>query len=182
MAQAKEAVESSSIKQNRVAELLGNAARSVNELYVVLKEIESLRQKAMQSLAVADRVDYEVELEDGEAHERSLDRDPRGLAYALAGRHGETKVLKLLDEIQPGFEPLLGCNMDDPLNRDVARFVMQRVTPAAPPPAAGVNHAANSRPNSGRASEIPAAPPAHAAPAPQPDQQMSAFVVDSEDA
>ena len=182
MAQATEAVESSSIKQNRVAELLGNAARSVNELYGALKEIESLRQDAMQSLAVADRVDYEVELEDGEAHERSLDRDPRGLAYALAGRHGETRVLKLLEELQPGFELLLGCNMDDPLNRDVARFVMQRITPAAPPPAAGVNNAATSRPNNSRTPEIHEDPPAHAAPAPQPDQQTSAFMVDSEDA
>ena len=168
--------------QERVAELLGVAARSVNELYVALKEIESLRQDAMQSLAVADRVDYEVELEDGEAHERSLDRDPRGLAYALAGRHGETRVLKLLDELQPGFELLLGTNMDDPLNRDVARFVMQRVTPAAPPPAAGVNNAANSKPNNSQAPEILAGPPAHAAPVTQPDQQTSAFMVDSEDA
>ena len=36
----------------------------------------------MQSLAIVDRVDYEIELEDGEAHEAALDRDPRGLAYA----------------------------------------------------------------------------------------------------
>lgn len=176
MAQAKDAVESSAIKQNRVPELLGTAARSVNELYAALKEIETLRQNAMQSLAVADRVDYEVELEDGEAHERSLDRDPRGLAYALAGRHGETRVLKLMEELQPGFELLLGCNLDDPLNRDVARFVMQRITPAAPPPAAGVSHAPIPNSNSSREPEAPAAK------APHPSQQVSAFVADSEDA
>ena len=177
MTQAKDAVEAASIKQNRVAELLGTASRSVNELYVALKEIESLRQDAMQALAVADRVDYEVELEDGEAHERSLDRDPRGLAYALAGRHGESRVLKLLEELHPGFELLLGCNMDDPLNRDVARFVLQRVTPAAPPPGAGVS----SKPTS-RRQEIPADPPAQATPVPNPDEQTAAIMVNPEDA
>ena len=100
----------------------------------------------------------------------------------MAGRHGETRVLKLLEELQPGFELLLGCNMDDPLNRDVARFVMQRITPAAPPPAAGVNNAATSRSNSSRAQEIPANATSHEAPMPQPDQQISALMVDSEDA
>ena len=68
-----------------------------------------------------------------------MDRDPRGLAYALAGRHGDSRVVKLLDELQPGFGLLAGCNMDDPLYRDVANFVIARVTPAVPPQAAAGN-------------------------------------------
>ena len=137
--QATEAARAATDDQSHVPELLGNAARAVNELYAVLKDVEARRQTAMQALAVADRVDYEIELEEGEEHERSLDRDPRGLAYALAGRHGDARVMKLLDELQPGFGLLAGCNMDDPLYRDVANFVLQRVTPAAAPQAAAGN-------------------------------------------
>ena len=139
MEQATEAARAATEKQSHVPQLLGDAARAVNELYGVLKDVESRRQSAMQALAVADRVDYEIELEEGEEQERSLDRDPRGLAYALAGRHGDTRVMKLLDELQPGFGLLAGCNMDDPLYRDVANFVLQRVTPAAAPQAAASN-------------------------------------------
>ena len=136
MQKANQAVEAANEKQSLVPELLGNAARTVNDLYSALREVEARRQEAMESLAIADRVDYDIELEDGEAHEASLDRDTRGLAYALAGRHGDTRVKKLLQELNPGFSILRGCNLNDPLYRDVANFVMDRVTPATPPPAA----------------------------------------------
>jgi len=155
--------------QSHVPELLGNAARAVNELYAVLKDVEARRQTAMQALAVADRVDYEIELEEGEEHERSLDRDPRGLAYALAGRHGDARVMKLLDELQPGFGLLAGCNMDDPLYRDVANFVLQRVTPAAAPQAAAGNKKSGGMappmPEPLEAPEIDDDPDEHTAPA-----------------
>ena len=136
MQKANQAVEAANEKQSLVPELLGNAARTVNDLYSALREVEARRQEAKESLAIADRVDYDIELEDGEAHEASLDRDTRGLAYALAGRHGDTRVKKLLQELNPGFSILRGCNLNDPLYRDVANFVMDRVTPATPPPAA----------------------------------------------
>ncbi len=139
MAKATEAVSASSEKQTTVPELLGNAARAVNKLYGTLVEIENRRQEAMQSLAVADRMDYEMELVEGEEHERSLERDPRGLAYALASRHGDIRVRKLLEGLQPSFELLGGCNLDEPVYRDVANFVMQRVTRATPPTAAASN-------------------------------------------
>ena len=136
MNQAKQAVEAAHDKQTLVPELLGNAARAVNELYGALREIDARRQEAMQSLAVADRVDYDAELEDGEAHEAALDRDPRGLAYALAGRHGDARVSKLFEELNPDFSMLDGCNLDDPLYRDVANFVMDRVSTSKPTPVA----------------------------------------------
>ena len=50
--------------------------------------------------------DYDIEVEESEAREVSMDRDPRGLAYVLAARHGENKVTQLLDELDPGFEYL----------------------------------------------------------------------------
>ena len=131
--QAKQAAEAASQNQTKVPVLLGTAARAVSELFSALKDIDSHRQAAMQALAVADRVDYEIEVEEGEEHELSLDRDPRGLAYALAGRHGDSRVKRLLEELAPEFSPLAGCNLDDPLYRDVATFVMNRIVPATPP-------------------------------------------------
>ena len=80
------------------------------------------------------RVDYDIELEEGEEHERSLDRDARGLAYALAARHGETRVKQLVEELDPGFTLLRGCNLDEPLYRDVANFVVRHAVPKEAPP------------------------------------------------
>ena len=120
---AKQSAQSAADKQVRVPELLGHAARAVIELYTLLKDIESSRRQALEELAVADRVDYDIELEEGEEHERSLDRDTRGLAYALAARHGDTKVKQMLEELDPDFTMLRGCNLDEPLYRDVANFV-----------------------------------------------------------
>ena len=72
---------------------------------------------------------YDIELEESEEHERSLDRDTRGLAYALAARHGDVKVLKMLEELDPAFSMLHGCNLDEPLYRDVANFVVRHAVP-----------------------------------------------------
>jgi len=116
-------------KQNRVPDLLGQAARTVIELYTLLKDIDSSRRQAMEALSVADRVDYDIELEEGEEHERSLDRDTRGLAYALAARHGDGRVRQMLEELDPEFSMLRGCNLDEPLYRDVANFVVRHAVP-----------------------------------------------------
>ena len=174
MSQAQDALHIAVEKQHRVPELLGTAGRAINEFFSTLKEIESRRQDAMQALALADRVDYEMELEVGEEHERSLDRDPRGLAYALAGRHGDGRVKKLLEDMHPGFGLLAGCNMDDPLFRDVANFVMQRVTPATPPVAASAN---TMKKNHEKPREIPEITDA---PVPDPASAIPAFLSDSD--
>ncbi len=131
--QAKQAIESAVNKQARVPELLGNAARAVHELYVALRDIEARRQEAMESLVAADRLDYDIEVENAEAREESMDRDTKGIAYVLAGRHGNPRVKKMLEELSPEFGILHGCNLDDPMYRDVANFVMERVTPADMP-------------------------------------------------
>ena len=131
MDQANLAAEAASERQSRVPELLGTAARAVNELYLVLREVDSHRREAMRALSVADRIDYEIELEEGEQQEASMDRDTRGLAYALAAKHGDARVKRLSQELDPGFDLLRGCNMDDPLYQDVANFILERlVSPA----------------------------------------------------
>ena len=127
--QAKRATQSAADKQIRVPEMLDRAANAVMELYTLLKDVDSSRQQALESLAVADRVDYDIELEESEEHERSLDRDTRGLAYALAARHGDTKVQQMLQDLDPEFSMLQGCNLDEPLYRVVANFVLRHAAP-----------------------------------------------------
>ena len=143
LTQATNAAQAAAGKQNQVPDLLGQAARAVIELYTLIKEIDSSRRQAMEALAIADRVDYDIELEEGEEHERSQDRDTRGLAYALAARHGDTKVKQMLEELDPEFAMLRGCNLDEPLYRDVANFVVHHAVPKEAPPSAMItqNHA-----------------------------------------
>ena len=112
-------------KQTRVPDLLETAGKAVQALYTVMKELDAHRKEASESMAIVDRIEYEIEVEEGEAHEISLDRDPRGLAYALAARHGDVRVKDLLEEMQPGFGFLKGCDMSEPLYRDVAKFVLE---------------------------------------------------------
>ncbi len=133
-------------KQNRVPDLLDQAARTVIELYTLLKDIDSSRRQAMEALSVADRVDYDIELEEGEEHERSLDRDTRGLAYALAARHGDGRVRQMLEELDPEFSMLRGCNLDEPLYRDVANFVVRHAVPKEANPQALLVNGSDSAP------------------------------------
>ena len=146
MAKARTSVGAGAELQERVPELLGNAHRAVVELYNVFKEINSHRHKAMEGLAIADRVDYDAELADGEEHERALGRDTRGLAYALATRHGEQNVKQLMEELDPGFNFLKGCNLDHPISRDVAQFVLHHAIPQEASSSTVVSQNAPARP------------------------------------
>lgn len=119
-----QSVRAASDKQTRVPGLLEAAGGAVQALYAVVKEIDRLRQEATESMAIVDRIDYEIEVEEGEEHEISLDRDPRGLAYALAARHGDVRVKDLLEEMEPDFAYLKDCDLSEPLYRDVAKFVL----------------------------------------------------------
>ncbi|NQW23492.1 MAG: hypothetical protein HQ475_08625 [SAR202 cluster bacterium] len=147
LTRARNAVQSAADKQNRVPDLLNQAARAVIELYTLLKDVESSRRQAMEALAIADRVDYDIELEEGEEHERSLDRDTRGLAYALAARHGDARVKELLEDCDPGFTMLRGCNLDEPLYRDVANFIVRHAVPKEAPPSGLISRTLTSPPD-----------------------------------
>jgi hypothetical protein len=131
---AKSETANASERQSKVPELLGTAARSVIELYTALKEVDSHRRHASEALAIADRIDYDSELEQIEEQENSMGRDPRGLAYALAARYGDGRVKQMLEELDSGFNLLRGCNIDDPLYRDVANFVVSHAVPKAAQP------------------------------------------------
>ena len=125
MQAAKKSAESAAEMQKLVRDFLGTASTAVKELYAVLREIDNHRQEACKALTIADRVDYDIEVEDGEEHERSLDRDHRGLAYAFAAKHGDPRVRQMLEELDPEFNFLRDCYIGEQLSRDLADFVIQ---------------------------------------------------------
>ena len=125
MFKARAAVQEAKDKQAQIQDLLGYAAVAVGDLYTLLKDIDKDRKEASEALAKADRVDYDVELEEVEGTESSLGRETSGLAYTLAARHGDQVVKEMLEELDPGFDLLRGCNLDDPLNRDVGALVVK---------------------------------------------------------
>ena len=134
MEAATKSAEAAADMQKLVCDFLGTAANAVKELYTVLREIDTHRREAAQALAIADRVDYDIEVEKGEEHERSLDRDGNGLAYALAAKHGEPKVREMLAELDPEFNFLRDCYIGEQLHRDLADFVIRHAVqkPHAP--------------------------------------------------
>ena len=125
---AKQQVEAASMRQIEIPSLLDNASNAVAALFAAMKDVNTRRKRAAEALAVVDRVDYEVELEEVGEEQRQYDRDPRGLAYALAARHGDNRVKQMLEDMDPGFDILRNCNMHDALHRDVSNFVMEHVT------------------------------------------------------
>lgn len=127
LTEARQMVESASIRQEEIPELLNNAAQAVAALFAALKDVKTRRRRAAEALAIVDRVDYDIELEEVGQEQRQYDRDPRGLAYALAARHGESRVQYLLEEMDPGFDLLKNCNLNDALHRDVSDFVIEHV-------------------------------------------------------
>ena len=129
MEDARREVEASIEKQTQVPALLGKAAAASYDLYSLLQELDFHRNEATRSLAVADQVDYEVELEETEEQENALNRSTKGLDWALAGHHGETQVKKLLDELGPGFHYFLGCQWEGLLTRDIANFILDHAVP-----------------------------------------------------
>jgi len=122
---ARQAAEAATEKQACVPALVDTAGKAVEELYAAMREIDAHRRQAAESLALVDRVDYEIEVEEGEEQEIALERDPRGLAYALSARHGDVRVKTMLEDLAPGFGFLKGCNLAEPLYRDVANFVIE---------------------------------------------------------
>ena len=125
--EAHQMVASASTRQEEIPELLENASNAIAALFAAMKDVKSRRRRAAEALAVVDRVDYDIELEEVGEEQRQYDRDPRGLAYALAARHGESRVQHLLEEMDPGFDLLKNCKMSDALHRDVSDFVLEHV-------------------------------------------------------
>lgn len=116
-------------KQHQVPQMLEEVSTMVSTLYHLFKEIESHRREALEQMAIVDRVDYEAELTDAEAEQEGMGRDPSSIEYLIASRHGYARVKKLMDEYFPHFSYLKDCDLDDPMRRDVAQFILSHVVP-----------------------------------------------------
>ena len=116
-------------KQARVPQLLEEVSTMVSSLYQLFKEIDSQRREALEQMAIVDRVDYEAELTDMEAEQEAMGRDPGSVEYLVASRHGYARVKKMMDESFPNFSYLKDCDMEDPMRRDVAQFILSHVVP-----------------------------------------------------
>jgi hypothetical protein len=124
---ARSAVISASKKQSEVPATLETVSKMVYSLYQTLKEIDNHRKEAAQAMAIVDRMDYEEELESGGEEQQELGRDPKSIEFLVASRHGQTRIKQMLDQMDPDFSYLKGCEVDEPLRRDVANFILAHV-------------------------------------------------------
>ena len=125
--QAKRAVAAAAKKQDEVPATLETVSKMVYSLYTTLKDIDNHRKEAAQAIAIVDRMDYEEEVESGGEEQQEMGRDPKSIEFLVASRHGQTRIKQLLEQMDPDFSYLRGCEVDEPLRRDVANFVLAHV-------------------------------------------------------
>ena len=127
---AKNEVAAATDKQMGVPTNLDTVAKLVYSLYTVLKEIDGHRKQAYQAMSIVDQMDYEQELEELGEQQKEMGRDSQSVEYLVASRHGQTRIKQLVDQLDPEFGYLRGCELDEPLRRDVSNFILaQVVTP-----------------------------------------------------
>ncbi len=127
MEEAQRKMNAATAKQERVPQMLEEISTMVSGLYNLFKEIETCRKDAMEHLSIVDRVDYEAELSIAEAEQTQMGRDPGSVEYLVASRHGPPRVKKMLEEFYPDFGYLRECDLEDPMRRDVAYFILSHV-------------------------------------------------------
>ena len=127
MERARKELAAAAEKQADVPAALETVAKMVYSLYSYFKEIDAHRKDAYQCLAIIDRMDYEEDLEAGGEEQKEMGRDPKSIEFLVASRHGPTRIKQLLHELDPDFSFLKGCEVDEPLRRDVANFVLAHV-------------------------------------------------------
>ncbi len=116
-------------KQSRVPQLLEEVATMVSALYHLFKEIDGNRRDALEQMSIVDRINYEEELTDAELEQAAMGRDPSSIEYLIASRHGYARVKKMMEEAFPNFSYLKDCDLEDPMRRDVAQFILAHVVP-----------------------------------------------------
>lgn len=124
---AKRAVLTAAKKQDEVPATLETVSKMVYSLYQTLKDIDNHRKEAAQAIAIVDRMDYEEEVESGGKEQQEMGRDPKSIEFLVASRHGQTRIKQLLDQMDPDFSYLRGCEVEEPLRRDVANFILAHV-------------------------------------------------------
>ena len=127
---AQQEIAAAADKQATVPANLDTVAKLVFSLYTVLREIDGHRKQAYQAMSIVDQMDYEQELEDMGEQQQEMGRDPQSVEYLVASRHGQTRIKQLVGQMDPEFGYLRGCDLHEPLRRDVGNFILaQVVTP-----------------------------------------------------
>ena len=124
---AEQEILAASEKQAAIPANLDTVARLVFSLYSSLKEIDNHRKAAFHAMGVVDQMDYEQELEELGEQQKDMGRDPQTVEYLVASRHGQTRIKQLIDQLDPEFGYLRGCDLKEPLRRDVANFILAQV-------------------------------------------------------
>lgn len=125
--QARKEVMEAAEKQADVPLTLETVSKLVYSLYSLLKDVDANRRESTRLMAIVDRMDYEQELEEGREEQAGMGRDPKGLEYLIASRHGQSRIKRLVDDLDPNFSFLRNCELDEPLRRDVANFILAHV-------------------------------------------------------
>ncbi len=125
--QARREIAAAKERQADVPLTLETVSKLVYSLYSLLKDVDAHRREATRLIGVVDRMDYEEELEAGEEEQKEMGRDPKGIEYLIASRHGQPRIKQLIDEMDMDFNLLRNCDLDEPLRRDVANFILAHV-------------------------------------------------------
>ena len=127
MEQARREIVAAKERQADVPLTLETVSKLVYSLYSLLKDVDAHRREALRLMGIVDRMDYEGELEAGAEEEKERGRDPKGLEYLIASRHGQPRIKQMVDGMDPEFSFLRNCDLDEPLRRDVANFILAHV-------------------------------------------------------
>ena len=125
--QARKEVAAAAEKQADVPLTLETVSKLVYSLYSLLKDIDTDRRETTRLMAIVDRMDYEDEVETGGAEQEEMGRDPKSIEFLVASRHGQARIKEMLDQMEPDFNYLKGCDLEEPLRRDVANFILAHV-------------------------------------------------------
>ncbi len=134
---ARYALSAAAEAQRDLPDLIANAANLVNQLARALREVDTFRREATAALSVADRMDYEDEIDRAmEEHEEDEDapiqRDAQSIRMLVASRHGSARVRRMIDELSPGFEVFAGCNLNaDPMRGELTTLIMAKLAAEA---------------------------------------------------
>ena len=130
---ARFALDAANQAQQNLPEIVAGAANLVNQMAETLREVDTLRREATAALSVADRMDYEDELDQiAEPQEGEQDggfaRDPQSSRMIIASRHGSTRVRQMIEAMCPGFEVFAGCDLDAvPMRRELTTMIMAQL-------------------------------------------------------
>lgn len=144
-------------RQADVPLTLETVCKLVYSLYSLLKDVDTHRREALRLMGIVDRMDYEEDLEAGEEEQKEMGRDPKGMEYLVASRHGQARVKQLVNDLDPDFNFLRNCDLEEPLRRDMANFILAHVIS---PERAGQDRSAAASAAVSQDRNIPAAAPA----------------------